>query len=240
MKEEKELDFSVQGMIKLRLYEFDSIYDLLLWNTFKVRSALYRAYSDNPLDGAKLIKHFISLVNNHLRPPDKIIFSEKWRMAWITGLKYKVVGDIDKKWEESINNWIDYISENARDNIDFAIDMSNIHLNENPSEMPEKSFKEYLMVNAPEKFIEEMMEELQGKKTKYFAGLIIALNNAESISHYNKKALYEAMKNQFGEIGAIGRYNGFSDYLKEDGEKRNNLNNSGIIEYFGKKIKSYK
>ncbi len=57
--DKNELDFSVKGMVKLQIYFPDKLPELLLVDTYKVRSAIYQAFSDNPLDGNKLLKHFL-------------------------------------------------------------------------------------------------------------------------------------------------------------------------------------
>jgi len=208
----EELDFSVDGMIKMQLHNSDKISGWLMYETSKVRRSLLDNLKRNPEKGKILIRNFCFLVKRNLLVTDKLVFFDRWNHSYITELFYLAQKTIDSSLVEELNASIQKLCANAEDDLleayqDQKIDPFNTQKQPGATV---KKFSDFLISNDKELLAKKLKVAFGGKKGKKIAIMIIALEKLSLIAYNDRTELFNAIRQEFGNIGYDS---GINDYL---------------------------
>lgn len=162
-----DLDFSSIGMSKLITDAPETISSLLLYQTTKVKKALFEAYKNNPNDKGELHKGFINICKRYLSSTEKIEFLERWNRLLPSGLFDIINGKIDKNWIDNLNYWLYRITDNAKESLEIAYQTNNTQYIPEFGNHIQVKKKEVSGIFVP-KFSEEIINDLYSILSSYF------------------------------------------------------------------------
>lgn len=198
----EELDFSVDGMIKMQLHNSDKIYGWLMNDTMKVKSSLLNNLKKNPEKGEKLIRNFGFLVRKHVFITEKQVFLERWNRVCVAEIFALALGKIDTSLINELNNCVGEICSKAEDELleayqDQRIDPANKHIEIRENRIT--PFEYFLVFEKKEELIGVLKDHFPNCTGAACARMIIALRENEALKlPVPNQLLYNSIKNEWG------------------------------------------